>query len=251
MSNERKPFRDDDFEAFLDSTLSEAEREKILAQFEDEGSRRDEAQLQRKIDAALRKSFPIVAPPDNLPSFTETDEPVAEIDGPIHRNPLFLGILAAAAALVGIALTFWTLTGNKPAPYFKPMPLAQIYRETVQNGFVPYYECHDNQRFADIFADRQGIAMHLSPMPEGTRMLGLSYPGGLSRDTTAMLCMVDESPVMVFVDRAAADSELAAQVASDSEINVFRSERDGLVMYEVSELETPRAMEFLDVGRAQ
>lgn len=82
-------------------------------------------------------------------------------------------------------------------------------------------------------------------------MLGLSYPGGLSRDTTAMLCMVDESPVMVFVDRAAADSELAAQVASDSEINVFRSERDGLVMYEVSELETPRAMEFLDVGRAQ
>ncbi|QEG37214.1 anti-sigma factor family protein [Bythopirellula goksoeyrii] len=246
MNNENNPIRDDQFEAFLDGTLPEAEREEILEHLNDD--RRAEVETQRKIDAALRKVFPVVTAPDDLSLVFESDESVAESHGSLPRRPLLAGGLAAAAVLIGIALTFWAFNAGKPAPFFKPIPLAQIYRETLQNGFHPYYECHDDQRFADIFAARQGMDMHLEPMPEGTRMLGLSYPGGLSRDTTAMLCMVDESPVMVFVDRAASDSEIAAKVARDSEIQVFRSEREGLVFYEVSELDEPRAMQYMAIG---
>jgi hypothetical protein len=70
-------------------------------------------------------------------------------------------------------------------------------------------------------------------------MLGLSYPGGLSRDTTAMLCKVDGKPVMVFVDRPSKDQPLAVEHA-DAKTHVFRQERDGLVFYEVTPLDGPK-----------
>lgn len=247
MNHEHEPIRDDHFEAFLDGTLSEAEREEILTQLND--VRRVEVEMQAKIDAALRNLFPVVAAPEDLALLAESGETTAEVRGSLQRRHLLTGGLTAAAALIGIILTWWTLDSGNPAPFFKPTPLAQIFRETLQHGFHPYYECHDDQRFADIFAARQGIPLHLLPMPEGTKMLGLSYPGGLSRDTTAMLCMVDESPVMVFVDRAEADSEIAERVENDnSAVHVFRSERDGLVFYEVSELDEPRAMKYMAIG---
>jgi hypothetical protein len=75
-------------------------------------------------------------------------------------------------------------------------------------------------------------------------MLGLSYPGGLSRDTTAMLSEVEGEPVMVFVDRASADFAGAAMDA-DPALNVFRDERDGLVFYEVTPLDSPQMTALL------
>ena len=80
-------------------------------------------------------------------------------------------------------------------------------------------------------------------MPPGSRMLGLSYAGGLSRDTTAMLCDVDAQPVMVFVDRIAADRPDLVQ--SDEDVHVFRSKRHGLVFYEVTPFQHARVVEYL------
>ena len=75
-------------------------------------------------------------------------------------------------------------------------------------------------------------------------MLGLSYAGGLSRDTTAMLCRVDGQPVMVFVDRLANDLPLAW--ANDkSGVHVHRVVRDGLVFYEVTPYESDRVIDYL------
>jgi hypothetical protein len=71
-------------------------------------------------------------------------------------------------------------------------------------------------------------------MPAGSRMLGLAYTGGLSRETTAMLSYVDDQPVMVFVDKA--QNDLHDVAAPDGKLNVFREERDGLVFYEVTPL---------------
>ncbi|TWU22745.1 anti-sigma factor family protein [Bythopirellula polymerisocia] len=248
MNSEHGPIRDDQFEAYLDGTLSEAERAVILDQLQSDEDRRLEVELQGKIDEALRKSFPVVAAPEGLFLLTESDEALIEDQRRFNHRRWWVGG-AVAAALIGLLLSWWGLDSGKPVPFFEPVPLAQIYRDTLQNGFHPYYECHDDKRFADIFATRQGMPMHLSPMPEGTRMLGLSYPGGLSRDTTAMLCMVDDAPVMVFVDHAEVDNKIAKKDAVPK-VNVFRAERDGLVIYEVSELDEPRAMKFLEVGPA-
>ncbi len=247
MQNEFDPIRDDQFEAFLDGTLSEAERELVLKKLKFDHERRAQANLQMRIDESLRKTFPVVCAPVDHPLLAENADSAAEVQGLLQRRPLLLG--GAAAALFGISWTWWALDSGKPLPFFKPMPLADIYRSTLANGFHPYYVCRDDERFADIFSSRQGIPLHLLPMPAGTKMLGLSYPGGLSRETTAMLCLVDDAPVMVFVDQAVADSEIAGRLeANDLPVNVFRAERYGLVFYEVSELDEPRALEFLAVG---
>jgi hypothetical protein len=84
-------------------------------------------------------------------------------------------------------------------------------------------------------------------MPEGARMLGLAYAGGMSRRTTAMLCYVGSSPVMVFVDRAENDRPaLAARPANG--LRIFRSERDGLVFYEVTPLSEPRIAALIELA---
>jgi len=129
-------------------------------------------------------------------------------------------------------------------PFFEPRPVAEIYTEIVEAGFEPYYECHDNERFQETFAMRQDVPLRLAQLPQNSRMLGLSYPGGLSRDTTAMLCEVDEQPVMVFVDQLEKDNPLADQ-NEDSSLNVFREVRDGLVFYEVTPLERPTMTQYL------
>ena len=83
-------------------------------------------------------------------------------------------------------------------------------------------------------------------------MLGLSYPGGLSRDTTAMLCMIDEEPVMVFVDRLAADdTELVTSRGDAAAANVFRHTLDNLVIYEVSPWQSAKAAKFLTLAAPQ
>jgi hypothetical protein len=132
-------------------------------------------------------------------------------------------------------------------PFFEPTPLADIYMETIRNGFKPYYECRVDQRFAGTFAQRQGTPLRLLPLPDDVKMLGLSYPGGLSRDTTAMLCTAAGEPVMVFVDRATADNPNVATSHREG-TNVFRAERDGLVFYELSQFDESRVMQFLAIA---
>ena len=80
-------------------------------------------------------------------------------------------------------------------------------------------------------------------------MLGISYPGGISRETTAMLCEIDNRPVMVFVDRVESDQTSAGlHDGGPPEVHVFCTVRQGLVFYEVSPFERARATEFLVVA---
>ena len=78
-------------------------------------------------------------------------------------------------------------------------------------------------------------------------MLGLSYPGGLSRDTTAVLCRVDDAEVVVFIDRLDRDDPRVAE-NDDPRLNVFRQERFGLVFYEVTPLDEPRMIDHFAVA---
>jgi hypothetical protein len=162
---------------------------------------------------------------------------------PAKRPARIWWATAAAAAAAALA---WALVGAPlqrggiEAPLFAARPLVDIYCAAVAEGFQPYYECREADRFAETFARRQGAPLKLLPLARGAQMLGLSYPGGLSRDTTAMLCRVDGKPVMVFIDRASADKPQATEHA-DGSLHVFREERDGLVFYEVTPLARPHA----------
>ena len=117
----------------------------------------------------------------------------------------------AAAILIAAAAIGWLIGANpftrsgKDDRYFAARPLAELYQESVANGFEPGYQCEEADRFAATFQRRQGVPLKLLRLPVGMKMLGLAYVGGLSPDTTAMLAQVDGKQVMVFVDRADVD----------------------------------------------
>ena len=74
-------------------------------------------------------------------------------------------------------------------------------------------------------------------------MAGLSYLAGLSRESTSMLAHVDGRPVIVFVDRVERDWRPPVGHDARTGLNVFRTERAGLALYEVTPLAEPH---FLD-----
>jgi hypothetical protein len=224
-------------EAYLDGGMGEAERAAFEAEIKRDPRLAAEVVLQAQLDAAMEREFPVVTPTaGHLATMEKHVESASPSTVPFTGWKALIPY-AAVAAIFLIAFGLW---GPKwpieREPSFTAMPLAQVYHQTVKDGFEPYYECHDDKRFADTFASRQGIPLRLTKMPLGSMMKGLSYLGGLSRETTAMLCDVEGKPVMVFVDRTEKDRPSAAK-ENDPELNIFRTERDGLVFYEVTPLD--------------
>lgn len=201
--------------------------------------------LHEEIEASLRRQFPVAtAPPRQIKKVVAA---ISHMPASIRWRTW--GVAgAAAAALLLIAFAWGQRASRVVSPFFEPAPLVALYQEAVAQGFEPYYECEDSERFAAVFAKRQGLPLRLETMPQGSRMLGLSYPGGISRDTTAMLCEVAGQPVMVFVDRLDADEQVEGIAADADGLHVFRSELANLVVYEVTPLEEPRAASFLTAG---
>ena len=158
--------------------------------------------------------------------------------------------LLVTAAFIAWVFVAWQLQfggSGKDEPFFQSRPLVEIYQETIARGFKPYYECRDDERFAFTFELRQGQQLRLAELPKGRQMLGLSYSGGLSRDTTAMLCIVDEMPVMVFVDRVEADRPQAMEEAEAAQLAIVRREYAGLVLYELTPHPQDRVLDYLVV----
>ncbi len=243
MSDDRNPPTEEQIEAYVDGLLSPSEREAFEAQLHAYPDVAAQLELQQWIDAALRKGFPPAQP-----SAVHLERLLVSTGSAVTRRFAQVAMLAVAAALGGVivAWQFMDRPMDRPReePFFQPRPVAEVYRETVKNGFEPYYECHDDERFAATFQKRQGIVLHLAAMPAGKGMLGLSYPGGLSRDTTAMLCRVDDQPVMVFVDRVENDQPIAVE-NDDSSLRIKREVRDGLVFYEVAPAGAVSVLEYL------
>lgn len=242
MSDERNPPTEDQIEAYVDGLMSASEREAFEARLHADPEIAAQVELQRRIDAALREGFLPAQP-----SAAHLERLLAGNGPAVTRRFVQVVMLAAAAAVVGVFAAWQFLDRPVVEPFFQPRPLADVYRETVANGFDPYYECRDDERFAATFEKRQGIVLHLAAMPAGQGMLGLSYPGGLSRDTTAMLCRVDDEPVMVFVDREENDQPIALE-NDDPSLRVEREVRDGLVFYEVAPAGAPSVLEYLVSG---
>lgn len=244
MSNREDQSVDTQLEMYLDGLLSGPELLKFEQTLRNDPRRREQVALQAGMDASLARLFPLAQP-----SATHADALAGKFEPvQLRRRTTRWIVGVAAAAAIGAVLLVWRPFGSgHSTPFFRPQPVAELYVQAVDSGFLPYYKCDEADRFAAVFDRRQGLPLRLLPLPEGIEMLGISYPGGLSRDSTAMLCRVDAQPVMVLVDRAQADLPIAQRNDNPS-LHVFREERDGLVFYEITPFDEARVIDRLAIG---
>ncbi len=257
MTYEPKPITEEQVDAYLDGLMKPEEREAFEARLRAHPDIEKEIQLQAQINASLERSFPLEqisasqlrelqerSSPTSQPSIESKASPSLVLP-PRSLSRTMQVAIVGLAAMVAWIMVVWHLRNNTiETPFFQPRPVAAVYQEVLDSGFEPYYECHEEDHFAATYLRRQGQALRLTVLPEGSRMLGLSYAGGLSRDTTAMLCRVEGKPVMVFVDRLANDVPNAMQNET-SGFKVYRVARDGLVFYEVTPFDSSRVIEHL------
>lgn len=249
-----EPPQSESLDAYLDGQMTADEERAFEQRMKDSGiDISGDIHLQLLIDDAIVRQLRPPVPSqidregqwcDSLPTVTPQG---ASGSAKVRRRRIVAVAMAGAVAWVSVTIGLLKKTPSEPV--FASRPLTEIYREAVTQGFEPYYECRDPERFTYTFEQRQGISVALDPMPVGSSMLGLSYSGGLSRDTTVMLCQVNEQPVMVFVDRVSADQPKSDIVAATNGLFVHRAQRSGLVMYEVTPLRKPRAMQYLRIER--
>ncbi len=239
---------DEPLERYLDGLMSPEE----AAQFEqrvagDEHLQR-EIELQQRIDKSLERAFVAPAPVDILAlANRQSDEATAstksELAKPVDAKPnsrrrTLLTVLAACLV--------WIVVGGMVYRQFfedegyRELALAEIYENCLDAGFQPKWVCEDDAEFADTFQRRQGRPLLLKAEARDV-MIGLSYLEGITPDTTTMLARVDGEPVLVFVDRLDRDTQ-PEKPSWWSGLNLFRSELEDFVLYEVTPLDEPRVM---------
>lgn len=236
-------FHPDLRDLFLDNLMSEERADELLKTADDREALIRDRDLQDQIDLAMMSEFDFDVPTvDQIIDSIQVEAPTKPTSG--TRRQFIQLVLAASLLLVagGVVWNFWLRPIDRIV-VFQSEPLVDVYSDLVERDFVPYYECHDEQRFAEVFSKRQGQALVLADLPDDRRMLGISYLGGLSRDTTAMLCKVSEKEVIVFVDQKGKDNP--AMATAGNGLQVFREERDGLVFYEVSPFESAKMIQFM------
>ncbi len=248
-----------ELERYLDGLMDEQEQTLFLSDSNNRQLLDQTKDLHDDIDESLRRSFkfaPIevdsivtslqkanVAEKDAVSNLNETTKKKGITQSALIRFAI------AATLLISASVLFWMFRTDDPAIGFDPRPVAAIYSETVERGFTPYYHCEDDLRFANTFRSRQGVPLALSEMPSDRRMLGISYLGGISRTTTAMLCEVNGEPVLVFVDTQANDEKANKSVDIDGlsgDLNVFVKSKNGLVFYEVTPLDSPKMLDHFE-----
>jgi len=251
MTDNKPDNNDSRIDAFLDHLLTEDEQELFLRESESRQELSSAMELQTRIDESLRRVFSFKQPKENLVTeITRPSELAKSGRLELGRRPNLIRLALAASLLLLAGIGIWQFYQNRPIePVFQPRPLVEIYLDTVERGFKPYYECDDPQRFAQVFEMRHKIRLGLADLPSGNRMLGISYLGGLSRKTTAVLCEVENRKVIVFIDNVENDQPNVALAKSEPGLNIFSARKNRLIFYEVSPHPAPQLIDhfvFLD-----
>ena len=241
---------DEQIEAYRDGQMDGPERQDFEALIDSDPELRERIRLAESIDDSLKRSF---APPAADPSFLFQESSAPEADdlvgvagadglGPSstesrrRSRTMYLAIAACIAWIVVASQIYLSVEPPREVA-IRERPLNEIYEECVEEGFKPYWVCDDDLLFAATFERRQGVPLELVDLPSGREMVGLSYLAGISRKSTSMLALVDDVPVVVFVDRIDRDWKPPVGPVEGSDLRVKRAERHGLVFYEVSPFE--------------
>jgi len=232
-------------DAYLDNALAAEDRDQFSREVANSERLQGEIALQACVDQSLARLFAAPSPPRDLLLRMRRSEAVASVVIPWRHRWVKVAALVTAATIVWCMLAWHFFANNTASPRYTPnLPLETIYQNCVADGFHPKWVCEDKHEFAATFFARQRQGLLLADLPVGTKMEGLTYRGGLSRYTTTMLARVNGLPVMVFVDRAAADTHPTLP-AGESKLHLFRKELGPLVLYELTPLNEPTVSDYL------
>lgn len=235
-----------------DGLLSEEEHDRLAKQATTDVKLANAVERDVQLDAALQRTF---APPPATFRGAKAGEARVELNASaaeesrakelspsrLRRRAMWLTLAATVAwAVLGWQ---WFIRSKDREIAFVQKPLTEIYETCVAEGFQPYWICEDDAVFAETFRRRQGVSLELRDLPPGSSMAGLSYLAGLSRESTSMLAHVDGRPVIVFVDRVERDWRPPVGHDARTGLNVFRTERAGLALYEVTPLAEPHLLD--------
>lgn len=249
MSIESTGARESMIDAYLDGLLNAKELQAFERELETDMQLREEVDGQRRVDDSLGRLFAPPACERIVERIRRTDPGQLRV---VSRGRIYLwlaGPLAAAAALAfyfgGGDLLLQSMLGNRNiSPLdLSPKTLAAIYQEEVAGGFKPRMVCKNELQFAATFWERFGQTLGIAAMPRGLSAIGLNRANSITRRTTHILVKVDGTPVLVFVDRADADS--GQSLPPDSDLHLFSRDLGALVLYEVSPLSEARVLEYL------
>jgi len=237
---------DEKIERLIDQRSSD---EKVIdsVEYGDQQQVDFELQLQAKIDASLRRSFPLEPIKESVHR-QNMEELVASSKLPERRKMAIRVLVLAASVLLLASLVFLQLNQRDSSEIaFNRQPLMKLFQDSVDRGFKPYYVCDERDRFAAQFEAQVGVPLRLAEMPEHKQMVGIAFLGGVSRKTTAMLGRVNDEPVLVFVDKLSNDDEeMQSQVGKNGQYHVSRATKEGLVFYEISGFEDGQLTEYFE-----
>ena len=237
---------DKEIERLIDQQSLDGQATDLL-EYDDQEQLTFELELQKKIDASLRRSFSS-EPTGELVHRKKMENLVSNSKSPDRRQMAFrIAVLAASLLLLASALVWQGNTNDSTEIGYNREPLAELYQKTLDRGFKPYYFCEDPDRFAEQFQKQLDAPLRLSEMPAHKKMVGITFIGGVSRKTTSMLGLVNDKPVLVFVDKISNDDQgMRSQVGKSGRYHVSRATKDGLVFYEVSGHEDAQLIEYFE-----
>lgn len=214
--------------AYLDGTLTPEQTRALLAAAQSDSVLAEQLETQTRIAASLRASF---SPPSDLAGRFAS---VASAAAPRRPDRLsFRRIAPLAAALLLVASVGWFVV--KPLLAEPPVQAAALYEKIVKAGSVPQFVCTSEREFRAFTKKQFGQAIAYKPSPN-VNMVGWNYRMDLfSPDTVALLADVGSTHVVVFIDRAEFNRDVALPV--DPALRVFTSQIGGLMFYEVTPLD--------------
>lgn len=219
-------------DAYLDGLMSPEERAAFEASMRADPALAAEVALQSRIDASIRAQLG-PAPEAGAVGLRGTI--------PWHRRRL-VWMSAAAAVLLG-ASVYVNLSNRAPA--MRRVGADRLYAQLIAGGYTPQWRCETDEQFVGEVRSRLGAGVLVPMGTPGVEIVGWAYADmalgtPISEHTMVLLTRVENDEVVLLLDRERDDRKVA--VPADSGLHVFRREVGGLVVYEVSPLESERVL---------
>lgn len=232
MTEDRTPIPiDQQLDAYHDDRLTPERRAEFEHRLDANPTLREQLDLQLRIDDTLIKTF----------------QPQSHTASNARRTRTTRDYLIAIAAVIVIvasaSLVYRHLFSSPNSDSTPRLSMQRFYDKAIASGFQPGWVCETDDEFAQTFENRFGVPMLARNLPDDVQLLGLGYGHVLTRYTIVVFARVQGQPVMLFVDRIAPPASLPRV---KSGFNRFHRELDGIQIYELTPLDQPRLIDYLN-----